>query len=70
MIVPYTIGPMTITGFTWFQVCPHNFTYLTPVYFLPRCLQGEANAAQAAVYACAFPEMVRVICNCYQPTRL
>lgn len=38
MMAPYTIGPLAMKGFTWFQ--------------------GEANAGQAAYYACQFPAMI------------
>jgi len=67
MILPFAVGPMAISGWTWFQVrLPPPFSPpLGPVEGFSRlrqpiALQGESNSGGAAsTYACAQQAMIK-----------
>jgi hypothetical protein len=64
MIVPYTVGPMTVKGFTWFQVRRAALSLRRLMCNdAPSSVQGENNAGDATHYQCWQPAMVRVPIN-------
>ncbi len=71
MIHPYEVGPMALTGFTWYQggayrcgtppppLPPLPLTLAPPPPTHSHAEANTANAATANAYACLFPSMIQ-----------